>query len=317
MNAQVNSTMTAVVVDSSDRRRLVLKEVARPQPSTTEMLVRVQAISLNRGETRMALKEATDGWRPGWDVAGIVEQPAADGPATGTRVVCTASSAGWAEFIAVPPASAATIPDNVSCEQAASLPVAALTARRALQLAGPLKGRNVLISGASGGVGTFALQLAHLQEARVVGAIRSKAQEALVRRLGADEVGLGDNLAGAATFGPYDLILESVGGQSLAAALSMLAPGGVCVLLGASAGSNTTFDAAKFRVGGTSLYGLVMGFEFRREPPGVGLGELVRLVAEQKLRPEITVTGHIGEIAEVAAKLLERGFVGKAVLKVP
>ena len=105
-----------------------------------------------------------------------------------------------------------------------------------------------------------------------------------------------------------------VGGQSLAAALGMLAPGGTCVLLGASAGSQTTFDAAKFRVGGTTLYGLVMGYEFRREPPGVGLAELVGLVAERKLRPEIAVTAKVSEIAEVAAKLIERGFVGKAVL---
>ncbi len=308
--------MKAVVVDTKDSRRLVIKDVPRPEPKPGEMLVKVHAISLNRGETRTALKEAADGWRPGWDAAGVVESAAADGsgPATGSRVVCTNAFGGWSEYIAVAPPFAAIIPDAVSFEEAASLPVAALTARRALQLGGALKGRKVLVSGASGGVGTFALQLARLHDARVVAGIRSEAHADTMRRLGADEVGIGSDLAGAGQFGPYDLILESVGGQSLAAALGMLAPGGTCVLLGASAGSQTTFDAAKFRVGGTTLYGLVMGYEFRREPPGVGLAELVGLVAERKLRPEIAVTAKVSEIAEVAAKLIERGFVGKAVL---
>ena len=209
---------------------------------------------------------------------------------------------------------AAVIPDDVSFEDAASLPVAALTARRALQLGGSLRGRRVLVSGASGGVGTFALQLARLQDAKVIAAIRSETQESLVRRLGADEIALGDNLSGAEKFGPYDLILELVGGQSLAAALGMLAPGGTCVLLGASATSQTDFDAAKFRVGGTTLYGLVMGYEFQREPPGVGLAELLGLVAAGKVRPEITVSGRVSDIADIAARLIDRGFAGKAVL---
>jgi NADPH:quinone reductase len=255
------------------------------------------------------------GW-PGWDAAGVVETAAADGsgPAAGSRIVCTNGFGGWSEYIAVAPPFVAIIPDAVSFEEAASLPVAALTARRALQLGGDLTGRKVLVSGASGGVGTFAWQLARLHDARVVAGIRSEKHADMMRRLGADEVGIGSDLAGAGQYGPCDLILESVGGQSLAAALGTLAPGGTCVLLGASAGSQTTFDAAKFRVGGTTLYGLVMGYEFRREPPGVGLAELLDLVAERKLRPEIAVTGKVSEIVDVAARLIERGFVGKAVL---
>ena len=310
------ATMLAVVVDTKDPRRLLIKEVVPPEPKAGEMLVKVHAISLNRGETRMALSQAADGWRPGWDAAGVVERAAADGsgPVAGSRVVCTNGFAGWAEYIAVPLPAAAVIPDNVSFEDAASLPVAALTARRALQLSGTLEGRRVLVSGASGGVGTFALQLARLQGANVVAAIRSEAQESLVRRLGAVEVGIGDDLSGAEKFGPYDLILEFVGGHSLAAALGMLAPGGTCVVLGASSGSRTDFDAAKFRVGGTTLYGLVMGYEFQREPPGIGLADLLGLVATGKLRPEITVRGKVSNIAEIAARFIARGFVGKAVL---
>ena len=94
----------------------------------------------------------------------------------------------------------------------------------------------------------------------------------------------------------------------------MLAPGATCVLLGASAGARTDFDASTFRVGGTSLYGRVMGYEFRREPPTIGLAELGRFVAEGVLVPEIEREASWTEIAEVARDLIDRRFTGKAVL---
>jgi NADPH:quinone reductase-like Zn-dependent oxidoreductase len=126
---------------------------------------------------------------------------------------------------------------------------------------------------------------------------------------------VGEDLAAVADpLGPFDLILESVGGASLAAALGLMAPGGTCVLFGASAGDQTSFDASKFRVGGTSLYGLVMGHEFQHEAPGVGLAELAALVAQGKLNPVIEHRAPIGDIAEAAADLMARRFVGKAVL---
>lgn len=308
--------MRAVVVDARQPERLAIWTVPRPEPKPHEMLVRVKAISLNRGETRMALREMGDGWRPGWDAAGIVERAAADGsgPPPGARVVCMNSMAAWAEYVCVAAPAAAVIPEGVSFEEAACLPVAALTARRALALAAPLAGRKVLIDGASGGVGTFALQLARLAGATTIAAIRNPAQAELMRRLGANEVAVGEALAGAARFGPYDVILESVGGDTLGQALAMLAPGGLCVLLGASAGSRTAFDAARFRVGGTKLYGLVMAYEFRHEPPGVGLADLLALMAEGKLRSEIAVTAEVDQIAAVSAQLMERAFAGKAVL---
>jgi len=194
------------------------------------------------------------------------------------------------------------------------LPVAALTARRALALAAPIQGRKVLVDGASGGGGAFALQLARLAGAATVAAVRNGAHNDLVRRLGADEVAVCEGLDGAAKFAPYDVILESIGGDALAQAMAMLAPGGLCVLLGASAGSRTTFDAARFRVGGTRLYGLVMSYEFQREPPGVGLAELLALMAEGKLDAEIAVCADLRQVAVISAQLMERSFTGKAVL---
>ena len=88
------------------------------------------------------------------------------------------------------------------------------------------------------------------------------------------------------------------------------------MLFGASAGAATTFDASRFRVGGTSLYGLVMQYELARTPPSIGLAELLRLLAEQKFDSVIERRGALSEIAGIADELMRRRFVGKAVLTV-
>lgn len=96
----------------------------------------------------------------------------------------------------------------------------------------------------------------------------------------------------------------------------MLAPDATCVLFGASAGARTDFNASRFRVGGTSLYGLVLGHELRRSPPRAGLTELAERVAEGALVPQIEREAPWTEIATVARDLIDRRFTGKAVLHV-
>jgi NADPH2:quinone reductase len=309
--------MRAVVVDDGVSGRLKIGEVPCPTPQPVEALVRVAAISLNRGEVKTALS-ASNGFRPGWDFAGTITQAAADGggPRAGTRVVGLMPFGAWAEYVAVSPQAMAAIPDGVSLDAAAILPVAGLTARAALALGPQKQNRRVLITGASGGVGTLAVQLARLQGAEVTAAIRNAQHEALVRRIGATNVAIGDDLAGADSFAPFDLILESVGGATLGRALNLLGSGGTCVLFGASAGATTTFDASRFRVGGTSLYGLVMQYELARTPPSIGLAELLALFVERKLDPVIERRGPLADIAEVADDLMQRRFVGKAVLSI-
>ena len=312
--AHANATVRAVITDPEAAGRLVVRDVPRPEPAPNQALVRVEAISLHRGEVRQAMTSPA-GWRPGWDVAGTVAEAAADGsgPKAGTRVVgLAAATGGWAELIAIAPIFLAPLPDAVSFEAAAALPVAGLTAHTALTKGPQQPGRRVLITGASGGVGVFAVQLAAISGAVVTAAIRNPANEALMRRLGATAVSIGD--APAADIGPFDLILDSVGGRALGAAMGLLAPGGTCVVLGATEGSLTEFDAAKFRVGGTSLYGFVGNWELTRSPPAVGLAELAALVAAGRLDPMIERRAPVAEIASVAAELLDRRFAGKAVL---
>src|SRR6202011_559798 len=152
----------AVVVDPSLPGRLAIREVSLRDPDRDEVVVRVTAISLNRGETRRALQVAEADWRPGWDFAGIVETTAADGsgPEPGTRVVGILPSGAWAERVNCRSHAVAALPEAVSDAQAATLPAAGLTALHALRQGGLLLGRKVLVDGASGGVGHLACQLA-------------------------------------------------------------------------------------------------------------------------------------------------------------
>jgi NADPH:quinone reductase-like Zn-dependent oxidoreductase len=312
------SSIRAVFADPNTPDRLAIREVAAPTPTPAEAVVSVAAVSLNRGETRRALETDTI-WRPGWDLAGIVEQPAADGsgPRAGARVVGLLRTGAWAERVAVPTHALAELPASVSFAQASTLPVAGLTALYALQKGGTLLNRVVLITGATGGVGDFAIQLARLSGARVVAHVRRAEQVAEVKQAGADEVMVGDDLSLAPKAGPYDLIIDSVGGKTLGAALSQLAKGGVCVSLGASAGAEVTFDARSFfPIGRTSLYGFILFEEFGNESAAVGLARLAALIAAGKLQPRISLEAPWTQIADVARQLLNRRFPGKAVLHV-
>ena len=312
MTASDNASIRAVVV--GDGGRLTLAEVPRPTPTAGEALIRVAAISLNRGEVKTAFA-AQPGWRPGWDFAGAVIEAAADGsgPSTGTRVIGFAPAGGWAELLAANTALLAHLPDAVSFEAAAALPVAGMTAQMCLAKGPQQAGRRLLITGASGGVGVFAVQLAAISGAEITAAIRNPDHEPLVRRLGANHVTIGAALAD--DIGPFDLILDSVGGRTLGTALSLLAPGGACVNLGGSEGSVTEFDVSKFRgAGGASLYGFAGFYELQRSPPSVGLAHLVGLVAEGRLDPMIERRAPLSQIDAVAHDLIDRKFVGKAVI---
>jgi NADPH2:quinone reductase len=309
--------MRAVVVDPNLAVRLAIKDVPAPSPRANEALVRVKAISLNLGEVRRSLTMAEAGFRPGWDLAGIVENAAADGsgPPAGTRVVGFLPAGAWAEMAAVPSNAIAALPSNVTFAQAATLPVAGLTALYSLELNGSLMERRVLVTGASGGVGHMAVEMASHAGAFVVASVRRSEREKHARGAGAHEVVIGEDLSAASRLGPYDLILESIGGDSLAAALKLLARNGMCVLYGVSGSAETTFDAATFmRTGGARLYGFILFHEIRYRPASEGLAQLVRMVAGNKLHPQIELEAPFGQIGEVAQKFYNRGIAGKAVL---
>jgi NADPH:quinone reductase-like Zn-dependent oxidoreductase len=308
----------AIVVDPSVKGRLALQEVASPTPLSSEALVHVAAISLNLGEVRRSTT-AEAGWRPGWDFAGTVEQQAADGsgPRQGARVVGMLGVGAWAEVIAAPTNILAELPDTVTFSQAATLPVAGLTAYRALEKGGFLVGKRVLITGASGGVGHFAVQLANIAGSQVIGVARRAERIADIQQAGAHQVIVSEDLEAARQSGPYHLILDAVGGKVLGNALSMLAPGGTAVSYGSSSGHDgtVTFESRGFYLtGGAHLYGFILFHELVRKAGAEDLGILARLIAEGRLHPSIDLEVPWTHIADAVQSLLERRITGKAVL---
>jgi NADPH:quinone reductase-like Zn-dependent oxidoreductase len=314
----VPEQIRAIVVDPSASGKLAIKPVELRDPDRDEVTVRVTAISLNRGETRRALTQAEPGWRPGWDFAGVVEKAAVDGsgPKPGTRVVGILPSGAWAERVNCRTHAVASLPDAVSDAQAATLPVAGLTALHALRQGGLLLGRKVLVDGASGGVGHLACQLAAAAGAQVWGHVRRPEYRAAVAEWCGERVVLGRELTAAAAYGPFWLILDSLGGPALGAALGMLQPGGTCVTLGISDAPTATFESRNFfGTGGARLYGLTLFHELMSvERGGIGLALLADLIAAGKLRPQIAVEAPWSEIGTIARRLIDREFTGKAVL---
>jgi NADPH:quinone reductase-like Zn-dependent oxidoreductase len=304
--------MRAVIVDHSAPGGLVLAEVPEPILLPSEALVRVAAFSINLGEVRRA-KNAENGWRPGWDLAGTVERPAADGsgPPSGAPVVGMRDFGAWAEFAAVSTDRLAIVPPGVSFERAATLPVAGLTALWALEKRGSLLGRRVLVTGASGGVGIFATQLARLAGAHATALVHHEAKRAVVAPH-ADAVVTGDDeLEGAG----FDIILESVGGTVFAKALQALAADGILVTYGTSADRSSTIEVAPFYVrGGASIYGFYLFHELRTHSGSAGLARLAALLQVGKLDVHVDATLPAASIAAAVDLLWTRRVSGKMVV---
>jgi NADPH2:quinone reductase len=310
--------MQAIVVDPRAPQRLGFQTVEPPAPLVDEALIRVKAISLNHGEVKYRVQGAA-GTRLGWDLAGVVDQPAIDGsgPTQGARVVGLLQSGAWAEQVAVPTNALSELPPSVSFAQAAALPMAGLTALYAIEHGGSLLARRVLVTGASGGVGLFACRLASLAGAQLVGQVRQSRSTSLLDEVGADHVVVGDDIATAAAFGPYHLIIDQLGGRTLAEVITQLAPGGVCVSIGAIVGSDVPLDYGRVRQApGAQLAFFNLWHEFRREPASIGLERLVQLVGKGELIPRLGIEADWREISEVARALIDREFPGKAVLHV-
>jgi NADPH:quinone reductase-like Zn-dependent oxidoreductase len=314
IDRQRRKQMLALVNTPTKQTPVELHDVAEPGAAPDQAVVAVQAFSLNRGELSL-LKSRPEGWRPGQDIAGIIVQPAADGsgPGKGTRVVGLVDNGGWAQRVAVPTARMAVLPDTVSFAAAATLPVAGLTALRTVRLGGALLGRRVLITGAAGGVGRFAVQLAALSGAEVTGVAGRPERVTDLRERGAHTVVI--NIQEAT--GLFDLILESVGGASLATAITLVAPEGTLVMFGNSSGENTTISFQSF-VGHHGAR-LIPFFSYLAGPPasfGADLAVLVSLIEAGKLTPPIGLEESWHNFGPATTALRDRQVQGKAVFHV-
>ena len=306
--------MRALACRGDNTPSVDIVEVDPPEPTSNEVVVDVEAVAVNRGELRL-LSSRDAGWRPGQDVAGVVSVEAEDGsgPAQGTRVVAWPEQAGWAEKVAVPSSHVAPIADQVTFAQAATLPIAGMTALRALRIGGDLDGKSVLVTGGSGGVGRFAVELAANDGARVVAVTSSPERGEGLKELGAADVVHQVEEAD----GPFDLILESVGGASLEYAIGLIAPMGTVVLFGNSATTQAMFSFPDFSGKAGARIEAFFVYE-SGEPPTFGedLQLLADMVAQGSLHPQIGLEVPWTEANSAFQALLDRRVNGKAVLLV-
>lgn len=242
--------MKAIVFESYGPPELLrYADVPEPTAGAGEVLVRVKAASINagdlivmRGRPQM-LRLAFGLFRPskkilGRAVAGTVEAvgPKVTAWKAGDEVVGEVSQLGFAEYVAAPAAHFIAVPDGVKHETAATLPIASTTALQALRLGRVGDGHHVLINGASGGIGTFAIQLAKAQGAHVTAVCSARNAEAATS-LGADRVVDYNREDFTDTAERYDALIDVVGNHPVSAVRRIVKPGGTYVAVSGGADS--------------------------------------------------------------------------------
>lgn len=302
----------ALVVDPHAPSGVGLTDVNVPSPEPGQLVVEAHYASVNRGD----LNDARSGRIPvggvlGSDVAGTVLRAAkVGGPPVGARVVALASGA-FAQRVVVDVEAVAQVPESVDLVKAATLPVAGLAAIQALRnatLESPLRGARVLITGASGGVGRFAVQLAAYGGAHVIAVAGSRERADQLLALGAAQAVL--DLTEVTD--PVDLVLDNVGGPQLVAAWGLLTAGGNVQCIGWSSGEPAVFAPYSTVGAAKSLTSFLIS-----PPVGPDLANLVRLLATGSLDVRIAWQGPAARFADAAAALLDRGTTGKVVLSFP
>jgi len=277
------------------RKVLEIRDLEPPVPNTTEVLLRVRAASVNPLDWR--LKSS----RPGVDVAGEVSAVGASVTQfkPGDAVFGVAKGA-FAEYACAPAAKLVLKPEAVSFEQAAALPIAGLTALQGLRDHGHLQpGQKVLVNGASGGIGTFAVQIAKSLGASVTGVCSTK-NVGLVRSLGADRVIDYTREDFTQDTERYDLLLDNVGNRTLSSMKRVLGPGGKCVM----AGAPKSFPAVFARLFKAFLWSLFLRPKFKFFVAKINqedLSSLAGLITAGKLTPAIDRRYPLAEAASAIA----------------
>lgn len=306
------------IVDGS----LVWAEREDPRPGRGELLVKVRAAGVNGADLlqRRGLYPPPPGVVadvPGLELAGEVVA-LGDGVrrfAPGDRVMSIVAGGGQAELVVVPETSALRVPDAISDAEAGGFPEVFSTAHDALVTQAALvAGERVLVTGAAGGVGTAAVQLAHALGATVVASVRSPEARPAVVDLGADVV---VDPADAANAGPYDVCLELVGAPSLVAALPAMTTGGRVVVIGVGAGARLDLDlltvmGKRLRIGGSTLRARSL-----EDKAAVAAGvtrDVLPLVASGAVRVPVWATMPMAEAQEAYDRFAGGGKVGKLVL---
>ena len=325
------------------------EDVPTPAPAEGEVLVAVGAAGINNTDiwTREGAygaeddPTATSGWRRGspmrfpriqgadivgrvagvgWgvDAARIGERVIVDNALYGggeeglvsSGIFGSERDGGFAEYVAVPAENAHTIESPLSDAELATFPTAYVTSLRMLNRARVSAGETVLVTGASGGVGSGLVQLARLRDARVI-ALVGPGKEDQARALGAEFVVARDtgNLATAVAAGglPIDVVADVVGGDAFADLLSVLRPMGRYVTAGAIAGPVVRLDLRTLYLKQLELIGSTMGTHEE-------FASLVGHIASGRVKPILARTYPLSDVRQAQRDFMNKNFFGKLVL---
>ena len=315
--AQTNpATMKAVVANGyGGPEVLKYQDVPKPQPKNDEILVRVMAAAVNPVDTYVRqgrLGKRSNDSGPliiGYDIAGVVEKTGADARKfkPGDAVYCYLSvmrGGGYAEFAVAKESEAALKPKNINFEEAAAVPLAATTAWQALIDTAKIdKGQTVLIHGGSGGVGSFAVQIAKARGAKVI-ATASTAHQALLKQLGVDQAIDYTTTKFEDVVKDVDVVLNCVRADALARSYASVKKGGMIISI--------TDEPDQTECAKHSITCSRMG----AHPEASVLEEVTKLIDARKITPIVSQTFPLADASKAQQQIETHHTVGKIVLKV-
>ncbi|MHC1734858.1 MAG: NAD(P)-dependent alcohol dehydrogenase [Erysipelotrichaceae bacterium] len=311
--------MRAIVYDKKNKTDfMVLREVEKPIVKDDQVLVKIHNTSLNAADYRsIKMGIVPDGRIMGADIAGVVEAVGENVEKfkVGDAVFGDLSSCGFgglAEYVAAPESVLARIPIGVSFEIASALPMASLTALQGMRNLGHIQaGQKVLIYGAGGGVGTFAVQLAKQFDTEVTAVCGTRNVET-IKALGADTVidYTREDFANSTT--RYDLVLVLNGSRSISSYRKVMAPKSICVMSGGSLSQLLKFTllGPLYSIGNKKMRLL------SAKPNTSDLEFIIRLVEEGKVRAVIDKRYKLEETLEAVRYLSEGHAKGKVVISI-
>lgn len=311
--------MKALIYNKKNRESpFSLQEILKPEPTDNQVQIKVHAVSINAADYRaLELGSIPKSKIFGSDVAGVVESVGANvvGLKAGDEVVGDTSGCGlggYAEYLVAPETVFALKPQNITFETAASVPMAGVTALQGLRDKGQIQaGQKVLIYGASGGVGTFAVQLAKYYGTHVT-AVCSTGKVDLIKTLGADRVIDYTTSDFKPLQDSFDLILAINGKNSLGFYKKLLKKGGRYVMIGGSYS----------QIFGTLLFGPFYSFGSKKiislmaKPLATDLALILQFISEEKIKPLIEKVYPFEESANAFQKVSLGHSTGKNIIKI-
>jgi NADPH:quinone reductase len=317
----------AQVLDTTGPADVVIRDVPEPTPGPDDVLVEVHSVGvsfpdllLSKGEYQL---KPDVPFALGVDFAGVVVS-GADGFEPGQRVAGVGGYGGAAELVASPAMSTFALPDHVSFDEGAALPMNYLTAQFALAERGQLRaGETVLVHGAAGGVGTASIQVAKGYGARTIAVVSTPEKADVARAAGADEAVLLDGFKDAVaelTGGQgVDLVVDVVGGDAFTDSLRSLAPQGRLLVVGFAAGQGIPqVKVNRLLLNNVDVRGVGWG-AYAMARPGYmqqQWAELLPMLESGVVKPPIGATYAFDEFAQALLDMDARKTLGKSVVHV-